>query len=105
MRCTRLPILGQIKLKLNLFLIAGQKTENAKCFFFYLFIYFFPFVQVLKQDFNVICQYFKCKAHVGKFERSNALELIVIQTGNQISGKYFPFFFNFTSNRQFDFDF
>ncbi len=39
--------------------------------------------------FNVIfCQYFKCKVHVGKFHCSNALELIVIRTRKQISGKY-----------------
>ncbi len=49
-------------------------------------------------NFNVICQYFKCEAHIGTFHCSNSLELIVIQTRKQLSGKYFQFFMTVLSN-------
>ena len=49
-------------------------------------------------------------SHIGIFHCSNALELIVIQTIKQLSGKYFQFFHKrfcliLFTNKQFEFDF
>ena len=76
-----------------------------KPFFIFLFFFILTFVQALKLNFNVICQCFKCKAHVGIY----TLELTAIQTRKQISGKCFQFvmnvLFNLPQNRQFGFVF
>ena len=83
-----------------------SKNLNAKSSFLFLF-FFVAFVQALKWNVNVICQYFKCKAH--DIHCSYELELNVIQTRKQISGNSFNFSRQFChispKSRQFDFDF
>ncbi len=61
------------------------------------FLFFKSFFLVLNWNFNVICQYFKCKAYVSIFFCSNALEMIgkefhmALQQENKFLGNIFNF--------------